>query len=470
MNKEKIIAHYDALAESRDQWMRKNWYYHRNIERLYQFLVPPSCKVLEIGCGTGNLLNSLNPSKGVGLDISPKMISAAKSKYPQLEFLAGDAEALNLNERFDYIVMSDAAGDLSDVWKAFREARKVCGPETRLIVTYYNYLWEPVLKLAEKFKLKQPQYYQNWLSLEDIAHLLNLNDFEVIKVGRKQLLPIFIPFISDLVNRYLAPLPIFRWFCLTGYVVAKYKSPSGRLTDSSVSVIVPKQNKKGTIEKIIEQMPSLGAKTEIIFVEGHSTDGTLEEIQRMIQKYPGKPIRCFVQTGRGKGDAVRCGFEAAAGDILMILDGDLSVVPHDLEKFYLAMIEDKGDMVMGNRLVYPMETQAMRFLNLLGNKFFSAMFSWLLDQRIKDTLCGTKVLFRENYYKIRDNRAYFGDFDPFGDFDLLFGAAKQNMRIVEIPVRYKERVYGTTNIKRFRHGFILLAMCIVAMKKIKFVK
>jgi len=202
-------------------------------------------------------------------------------------------------------------------------------------------------------------------------------------------------------------------------------------------------------------------------VDGHSTDGTPEEIRRVMQVYPDRDIKFLVQDGRGKGDAVRKGFAHATGDVLMILDADLTMPPEDLPKFYDAIASGKGEFINGCRLVYPMEGQAMRFLNLLGNKFFSMAFSWLLSQRIKDTLCGTKVLFREDYRRIERGRAYFGDFDPFGDFDLLFGASKLNLKIVEVPIRYQDRTYGTTNIRRFYHGWLLLRMTVFGFFRLK---
>ena len=214
----------------------------------------------------------------------------------------------------------------------------------------------------------------------------------------------------------------------------------------------------------------MGRHTELIFVEGNSTDDTWDEIQRITSLYAGQyDIKCIQQDGKGKGDAVRKGFEMATGDILMILDADMTVPPEDLPKFFQAIATGKGEYINGTRLVYPMEKEAMRTLNLLGNRFFSIAFSWLLNQRIKDTLCGTKVLSKSNYERLQINRAYFGDFDPFGDFDLIFGSAKLNLKFVEVPIRYRARTYGETNISRFKHGWLLLKMMFFALNKIKFV-
>ena len=236
----------------------------------------------------------------------------------------------------------------------------------------------------------------------------------------------------------------------------------------SVTILVPCRNEKGNIEPAVTRTPVFGSRQEFIFVEGGSQDGTYEEVERVIRKYPNKNIKLFKQQGKGKGDAVRLGFSQASGEILMILDADLTVAPEDLPKFYGAIQENRAEFINGSRLVYPMEKEAMRFLNLIANKFFGVFFSWLLGQRFKDTLCGTKVLSKDHYDEIAANRSYFGDFDPFGDFDLIFGATKANLKIIELPIRYKERQYGTTNIQRFRHGLLLLRMCFFAMKKIKF--
>ena len=252
------------------------------------------------------------------------------------------------------------------------------------------------------------------------------------------------------------------------FIVAKETSSPEKKKNLSVSVLIPARNEKGNIESLIKRTPSLGNHTEIIFVDGNSDDGTADTINEMIKKYPQKDIKLILQGGAfGKADAVRKGFDIAKCDILMILDADMTVMPEDLQKFYLTMAESKGEFINGSRLVYPMEKEAMRPLNILGNKLFSMVFTWTLEQRIKDTLCGTKVLLRKNYLKIKEGRKYFGDFDPFGDFDLLFGASKLNFKIVELPISYKERKYGITKISRFKHGLLLLKMSFIAFKKFK---
>jgi len=469
LTKEKLIAYFDSKAPEREKWRKKGAYYHRELEKYLQFLIPKNSSVLEIGCGTGELLAALEPDRGLGIDISPKMVNIAATNFSHLQFEVGDLEDLQIEERFDYVLLVETIGHVNDIQLAFKELHKVCKPETRIIIVYYNYLWEPFLKFAEAVGLRMKQPLKHWLPLEDIKNLLYLSDFEVIKKGYRFILPVNIPLISTLFNKLLANMPFFWKLSLNEVLIARPKDIRKPPEEATCSIIVPCRNEKGNIEQAVLRTPDMGKRTEIIFVEGHSQDGTFEECGRVKNKYPEKDISVIVQAGKGKYDAVKKGFSHANNDILMILDADLTVPPEDLPKFFDTIASGKGEFINGTRLVYQMEDQAMRFLNLLGNKFFSRAFTYILEQRIRDTLCGTKVLWREDYLKIAEGRKYFGDFDPFGDFDLLFGASKLNLKIVEIPIKYRERSYGITQISRFRHGLLLFKMTFFALGKIKFI-
>jgi hypothetical protein len=344
-----------------------------------------------------------------------------------------------------------------------------CLPSTRVIIIYYSALWKPLLSLVTRLGLREKTAEENWISHEDIANILSLSGFETVSRDSKVLIPFYIPFISNLVNRYVAPLPFFRLFCMVNILVARpLKKHEGK--EPSVSVVAPARNEAGNIENIVNRLPRMGPDDELIFIEGHSTDNTWQAIKQAQEKYGKKiSIKCAQQDGTGKGDAVRKGFAMASKDILMILDADLTVPPENLHLFYRAIKDGKGEFINGSRLVYPMEERSMQFLNMVANKFFAMAFSYVLGQRFKDTLCGTKVISREDYIRLVENRSYFGDFDPFGDFDLIFGAARLCLRIVEVPVRYKERTYGATNIRRWKHGAMLFRMLLYASKKFKFI-
>jgi glycosyltransferase involved in cell wall biosynthesis len=329
-------------------------------------------------------------------------------------------------------------------------------------------LWKPLARFASKVGLRSRTPEQNWIAHQDLGNFCYLAGLEIIRRDLKLLCPVPIPFLTTFLNRYLAPLPFFRSFTMLNIVVARpvKSKPEGR---PSVSVIVPARNESGNIDAILVRCPMMGPVDEIIFVEGNSADDTWERIQGAERSYKGPHHLILAQQrGKGKGDAVRLGFELATKEILMILDADLTTPPEELPKFYNAIAGNKAEFVNGSRLVYPMEREAMRFFNIAANKFFAAAFSFVLGQRFKDTLCGTKVLSRAHYKRLAAARGFFGDFDPFGDFDLLFGAARMGLKIVEIPVHYHERTYGTTNIQRWRHGWILLRMLTFAARRMKF--
>ena len=465
------IAHWNEVARKYSGPSRAGRSYHRRLEHMYRFLIPPGSRVLELGCGDGSLLAALAPANGVGVDFSPVMLEQARRRHPGLDFVLADAHDLSgVEGPFDAIVLSDLLNDVWDVQGLFSSLHRLCHPGTRIVTNFYSRLWELPLSAAARVKLARPVLKQNWLTVADVTNLLRLTNFRVIRAWQEVLCPLPIPLVAPLCDRFLVRLWGIRHLALANFLLARPEhADRGDGRPPRVSVVVPARNEAGNISAVFARTPEMGSGTELIFVEGHSSDDTYATIERAIAEHPHRSARLFRQSGHGKGDAVRLGFSAATGDILMILDADLTVPPEDLPRFYDALQSGKGEFVNGVRLTYPMEGDAMRFANLLGNKFFSLAFSWLLGQPIKDTLCGTKVLRLDAYRAIAANRSYFGDFDPFGDFDLLFGAAKLGLEIVELPIRYRERTYGTTNIQRWRHGWLLLKMCAFAAGRIKFV-
>jgi SAM-dependent methyltransferase len=466
----RIREYFDSIADRRISYRSSRSYYWNSITRYCNYYLHSDNSILEIGCGTGELLSQVKGSRKVGIDFSAVMIENARKQFPAIEFHVMDAQEITLEGKFDVVIISNLLGWLSDIQRVFKGIKKLCHPHTRLILTHYNYLWEPMIKASEFIGIKQKTPLQNWLTRNDVINILKIEDFDVYRHNRNMLLPFYIPVLSWFFNQFLSKCPGFNYFALNQFVFAR---PDIRIFDDrpeySVSIIIPARNESGNVENAILRMPVFGKHIEIIFVEGNSTDDTWEQILNVQSKYHDKfDIKVSKQEGKGKSDAVRLGFDIATGDLLMILDADLTVPPEDLPKFYEAYVSGKGEFINGSRLVYPMQKNAMRFLNVIGNKFFSIAFSWVLEQPIKDTLCGTKVISREDYIRLKSNRIFFGDFDPFGDFDLLLGAYKLNLKIIDLPIRYQERTYGSTNISRFRHGFILLKMWLYSLGKIKF--
>lgn len=460
------VAHWDRVACKRDTWRGGAGAYHERLGEIYSFLVSPGQRVLEVGCATGDLITALRPIRGLGVDFSSEMLRRARKNHPDLEFVQADAHDLScIQETFDTIILSDVLNDLWDVQQVFQELRPLCIPSTRIILNFQSGLWQLPLSLVERMNLATPTLAQNWLTPADVRGMLNLAGFEPIRGWHEVLWPL--P-LGGLFNKFLVRFWPFHELALSNFMIARMQ-PQTANQDPSVSIIIPARNESGNIKAIFDRTPEMGSYTELLFVEGHSRDDTYAAIEREMAAQHHRPSRLFRQAGIGKADAVRLGFSKARGDILMILDADLTVPPEDLPRFYDALRLGKGEFINGVRLVYPMEKQAMQGLNFVGNKLFSLAFSWILGQPIKDTLCGTKVLWRRDYEQIAAHRSYFGEFDPFGDYDLIFGAAKSNRKIVDLPIRYRERTYGSTNISRWKHGMLLLRMVAFAARRLKFV-
>jgi SAM-dependent methyltransferase len=460
-----LARYFDRFSAVDRRWRKRNRTYHSLIQRIFRMAVPPGRSVLEIGSGNGDLLASVEPSVGVGVDLSPRMVELARSRHPGIDFQVADGESIDLGRPFDYIVLSDLVPYVHDLLRLFENVAAHSHRRTRVVINSYNPAWRPLLGFAERFRLKPRKPIRNWVSPSDVRNLLELSGFETLSMTTRILMPKWIPGLSFVLNAFVANIWPFDRLCVSYWIVARPEpQPLGEL---SVSVICPCRNEAGHVPQIVERLPDMGSATELIFVEGDSTDETRATIERAIQANPDRDISLLVQPGKGKGDAVRTGFAAAKNDVLMILDGDITVPPEDLPKFYRAVVSNRGELINGSRLVYDIEEGSMRFLNMLGNKAFSRAFGAITGHHVKDTLCGTKALHRDDYRSIADGRSFFGNFDPFGDFDLLFGAARLNLKIVDLPVRYGARTYGTTNISRFRHGMLLLRMSAFAYRKFR---
>ena len=449
----------ESVADQRSKWIRSNKYYYGRIQRLLQFIVEPHKRVLELRCETGDFLASTKPAYGVGVEISDAMVACARTEHPGLRFLKGDPENLDLHETFDYILF-DHIFDTLDILRAFQRVREHCTADTRLIIINYTHFWQPALELATALHLRGRFVEPNWVSENDISGFLRLAGFQTVRNHRLLLFPKYIPLMSTFLNEVLGRLPGLRRLCLMEVIVARPMVPARQGSEASVSVVIPCRNEAGNIQSAVERIPEMGAHTEILFCDDKSTDGTANEVRRMQQLYPQKDIRLIEGPGICKAENVWAGFRAARGDVLMILDADLSVMPEELPVFFSALVEGHGRFINGSRLVYPMQEMAMKFANIVGNKFFSLVFSFLLDQRVKDTLCGTKVLWRRDWLRLEPFLGSWGIRDLWGDYELLFGASKLHLDMVEVPVHYQERVYGATKMtKVFSNGWRMLRIC-----------
>lgn len=467
-----LREHFDWVADHDARAREAQSGFHDQLLREHRRHIPAGESVLEWGCGAGDLLAGLKPRRGVGLDLSPRMIAKARTRYgavAELEFREADIENEELSEKFDHLVLNYLIGYLPDIQRALAGLQSAAHERTRLHVTTLNTPWLFVLRLCTKLGLVMPQPPSNWLSLGDLVNLLELAGWEIVRQETLQLCPVRIPVLAGFCNRFLVRLPLLRHFGVTVWLTARPRRTLHLSGEVTCSVIVPARNEAGNIRAALERIPVLGGRTEVIFVEGHSRDDTWAVIQRESASYHGPHlVRALRQPGKGKWDAVRAGFATARGEVLVVQDSDLTAPPEDLPKFLEALTTGAAEFVNGSRLVYPMEARAMRFLNLLGNKFFALALSFVLGQAVKDSLCGTKMILRSDYERLSRRIHELGDFDPFGDFNLLFGSALLNLRIRDVPVRYRDRTYGETNISRFSHGWLLLKMTWFGLWHLKF--
>lgn len=459
-----IIGFFDRFADHEDTWLRRTRGYHSLVTAVAASIVPPGADVLEVGCGRGDLLAALRPSRGVGIDISPRMTDAARERHPELEFKCVAGEDFRSDKPFDYIVLTDLVPYVHDLQALFASIADNSHARTRVVISAYSNGWRPALALMSALRLRPSRPVRNWVSPRDLTNLISLAGLEEIAQRKEILLPLSSPRVSKPVNGMLARLPLLRQLTLTHWLIAR-PGPSV-VKELGVSVVVPCRNEAGSVPALVERVPEMGRETELVFVEGGSSDDTRQRLEEELARPGRRPMKLVLQTGKGKWNAVQEGFAAATHEILMILDGDMTVPPEDLPKFYEAVSSGRGDLINGSRLVYGLEPGAMRFLNLLGNKAFAGIMSLVLGQYVKDTLCGTKVLHRDDYERIRIRAKELDTEDPFGDFELLLGASLLGMKIVNVPVRYQARMYGETNIQRFGHGGMLARLVLAGYRRL----
>ncbi len=473
---EEVCSYYRRLAPGYEGWVRRYPYYYERKARLLQHLIPQGGRVLEIGMGLGQNLAALNPEYGLGIDICPELVERARARYPRdkhpnLEFKTLSALDLDrLEGPFDQIILVNSITEVPDLQRLLAGIRTLCSPHTRVVQVTYNYVLAPFVRLAGRFRLAPRHPVQNWLTRYDFENLFRLSGFELIKEGADMVCPFGIPVIGNLMNRYAPLFPGMPSLSMLYYTVARPVMTHGKVEDHSVTVCVPCKNEEDNIPGLVQRIPDMGKGTEIVFVDDRSSDGTADKVRVLMEAHPEKRIKLVEGPGTGKGGACRAGFDAAENDIFMILDADMTVMPEDLPAFARTLVENHGEFVNGSRLVYPLEDGAMRLANVLGNKAFALLFSWVLSQRLKDTLCGTKVIWRRDYPKLLESRRHFGSVDRWGDYDWIFGAARHNLKIVEFPIHYRERVAGVTKMsKRFKNAAIMLRMCWIAFRKVKLI-
>jgi hypothetical protein len=441
-------------------------YYTKSIGKAFKFIINKNSKVLIINSGRSFPVGYVNEESSTIVDYSSILLDNIKSNFKKIKSFCDISENINIDEKFDYIVINDL-NNIIDISKTLINIKISCTNSTRVILTSYNPWWSPILQLASFLKLRPKLINPSWLNESDIKLFLSNAGFENIKTYREILIPIYIPFISYLLNNFICRLPFIRRLCFIKMHVARSLFNGGEARGYSVSIVIPCKNEAENIPYIFSRIPQIGISTEIIFCDDLSTDNTFNVIKNHMAMYPHINARIIKGPGISKAENVWTGFNESTGDILFILDADLTVMPEELFYFYNAISSGKAEFINGTRLIYPMQSNSMRSINMIGNIIFGFIFTFIIGQRITDTLCGTKVFFRSDWEKISKFVGSWGIKDRWGDFDLLFGASKCSLKIIEIPVHYQERKYGKTKmISVFKNGFRMLWISINAFVKI----
>jgi 4-amino-4-deoxy-L-arabinose transferase-like glycosyltransferase/SAM-dependent methyltransferase len=453
-----IRAHFDMVAPIYPALKARNRYYHEFLARWCRAMLPPGRKVLDVGCGRGELLAAVEPSHGVGVDLSSAMVARARDDNPSLQFSAQAMEAFEGDGSFDAALCINTLEYMWDVGTVLARVRAALRDNGRLLITTANPVWSPVFKLASRLGLRTPDGPRLFITNLDLVNLLELHGFEVVYERMHLAIPKRIPGISEPVNFLVSRIPGLRLISSMQMVVAR-KLPSAP-RGYSVSMIIPCHNERDNVDRCVRAIPKLGTSTEAIFVDDGSTDGTAERVRPELN--PGVDVRVIsYPTNRGKGHAVKTGFDAARGDIVMIVDADLTTDPAEFQPLYDAFATGRAEFVNGTRFVYPMAGRAMKWANYMGNRVFTILVSLIMERRVSDTLCGTKAMFRWDYRHMTMGR------DPWGDYDLLFGAAQLRLALREIPVHYQERTGGESKMRPFAHMMNLLRMCWMGFWQVK---
>ncbi len=457
----KIAKHFEGLAMTYESLKKRNSYYNNFLKNWCKSLLPPNQKVLDVGCAHGDVLAAMQPSYGIGIDISPAMVGEACQKNPGLTFSQSRIEDFESETRFDALLLINTLEYLYDIGTVFDKAHELLEDNGRIYITTANPFWSPIFKLSSKLGLRIPDYERLYVTNEDIVNILELHGFEIVYKEMALILPKYIPILSPVLNFVFPALPYLRMLCSTQLIVARKLPPKRK--EYSVSVVIPCHNEVGNVDRCVTEMKKFGISTELIFVDDGSTDGTAAAIKPHLNEEIEVKVISY-SPNRGKGNAVKAGFDAATGDILMILDADLTTHPDELQPIYEAMATGRAEFVNCSRFIYPMEGGAMPFINYLGNKCFSLLASYIMEQRVSDTLCGTKAIFRGDYQNIIMGR------DPWGDYDFLFGAAQLRLKIKELPVHYRERMAGLSKMNTKKHTINLIKMCIQGFGQIKLMR
>lgn len=407
-------------------------------------------------------------SENKNLIISDKNSNFFIEKSHNLDFLNVDTnEDLNKilinNTKYDCIVLSDMFEVNDDILGLLKLLKKNLNNDGTILLTSITPIWDGVLSILEMLNLKNKSKKRSYIHLNKLSAVLDTINFQITGKRTRQYFPFKLFYFGNIINNFLEIILYFFNFGIRSYFTIKEIEDTAEKDVLSKTIIVPAKNEEGNLNELINRIPYLGNNVEVIISCGISNDNTLGMAKSL--KSDNFIIKVIEQTSKGKANAVWEACEQSSNDLIAILDADLSVDPEELSSFFELIETKKCDFVNGTRLIYSMEKGSMRFINNFGNRLFQYVVSKIIRLPLTDSLCGTKVFKKNLYEKIKKWQSVVKIKDPFGDFDLLFAAAYSSQKIVEYPIHYRARKYGTTQIRRFKDGFKLIKYLSVSFYK-----
>ena len=369
----------------------------------------------------------------------------------------------------DTILISDIEHQ-SNPTSSLLSLSKIIRDDTKIIIISRNLVWMIFIKLLKSLFSFSPKK-NNFLPYSYLDNLFSICNLEVIRNEKIITLPIYIPFFTNLINRIFR-LPLLNIFCLSNITILKKKDQNfSNNKDLRVSFIIPCKNEENNIKTFENEIKNSNQSNEYLFGDDNSMDKTIDEIDKLSKKLNNNKILKYNGPGVCKSENVYKGIELSSGDIIVVYDADLTVDFKDVEFSIDILKNTNADFINCTRMIYPQKDGAMKFSNFIGNSIFANLFSLLFRKKITDTLCGTKIFFKKDWVKIKKNITGLGVKDLWGDFDLLIGAYKNNLKITEVPVTYHERKEDNTKMTSvFLNGIRMLSIVLVAFYKLRLKK
>tara|TARA_B110000977_G_scaffold125183_1_gene160299 strand:+ start:1495 stop:2904 length:1410 start_codon:yes stop_codon:yes gene_type:complete len=454
------LNYYLKNKESRENFLKKKNFLFDEISKALNYLINDSNYVKFFCCGNSSIVNKVN-SKNIYInEINNTFINSLTKSEIKKE------DEINKNLNFDHIVIADIEHQ-KFITKNLIDLNEKIDNECRVIVLSKSIFWSTLINFYKKIKNIGPDK-NNFLPYSNLRKIFLNTNFEIVKNEKI----IFFPFQFSLLTKFINQIfrfPVLNFFCMINLtVLKKVQKKNYQAEGKKISFIIPCKNEGGNIKFFYEKIINSTINAEFLFGNDNSSDNTLDEIKKLQQAIPNKEIKIYDGPGVCKSENVYKGINLASGEIILIYDADLTVSFDDLVNSINLLLKTDADFINCTRMIMPQQKNAMKFLNFYGNLFFAFLFSILFKQKITDTLCGTKIFFKKDWEQIKKYNNTWGAKDLWGDFDLLLGAYKNNLKIVENPISYTDRKEDETKMTGIiKNSIRMLIITFVAYYKLR---